>query len=96
LTASILNSRLNFRLFIAHLRLNETPNLGVHQTGSSSRGHVVNNHDCAEIVPDRAARLDSIVTMGSWVTFRIDWGFPRETRQLVYPEDYSPSEPKSP
>jgi regulator of nucleoside diphosphate kinase len=23
----------------------------------------------AEIVPDRAARLDSIVTMGSWVTF---------------------------
>ena len=29
-------SRLNFRLFIAHLRLHETPNLGVHQTGSSS------------------------------------------------------------
>ncbi|WP_210246777.1 hypothetical protein, partial [Bradyrhizobium sp. UNPA324] len=26
----------NFRLFIAHLRLHETPNLGVHQTGSSS------------------------------------------------------------
>jgi regulator of nucleoside diphosphate kinase len=43
----------------------------------------------AEVVPDRAARLDSIVTMGSWVTFWIDWGFPRETRQLVYPEDYT-------
>ncbi|WP_315831849.1 hypothetical protein [Bradyrhizobium prioriisuperbiae] len=28
----------NFRLFIAHLRLYETPNLGVHQTGSSSLG----------------------------------------------------------
>lgn len=42
----------------------------------------------AEVVPDRAARLDSIVTMGSWVTFWINWGFPRETRQLVYPEDY--------
>ncbi|MCL8489517.1 hypothetical protein, partial [Bradyrhizobium denitrificans] len=25
-----------FRLFIAHLRLDKTPNLGVHQTGSSS------------------------------------------------------------
>ena len=27
--------------------------------------------------------------MGSWVTFWITWGFPRETRQLVYPEDYT-------
>jgi regulator of nucleoside diphosphate kinase len=43
----------------------------------------------AEVVPDRAARLDSIVTMGSWVTFWINCGFPRETRQLVYPEDYA-------
>ena len=33
-TASILNSRLNFRLCI-HLRFHETPKLGVHQTGSS-------------------------------------------------------------
>jgi regulator of nucleoside diphosphate kinase len=41
----------------------------------------------AEVVPDRAARLDSVVTMGSWVTFWINWGLPRETRQLVYPED---------
>jgi hypothetical protein len=31
-----LNSRLNFRLCMTHLRLYETPNLGVHQTGSSS------------------------------------------------------------
>src|SRR6185437_693185 len=43
----------------------------------------------AETVPDRAARLDSIATVGSWVTFWSDWGFPRETRQLVYPEDYT-------
>lgn len=28
------DSRLTFRLFIAHLRLHETPNRGVHQTGS--------------------------------------------------------------
>ena len=43
----------------------------------------------AEVVPDRAARLDSIVTMGSWMTFWTNWGVPRETRQLVYPEDYT-------
>lgn len=43
----------------------------------------------AEIVPDCAARLDSVVTMGSWVTFWIICGFPRETRRLVYPEDYT-------
>ena len=35
-TASTLNSRLNFRLCMTHLRLYETPNLGVHQTGNSS------------------------------------------------------------
>ena len=43
----------------------------------------------AEIVPDCAARLDSVVTMGSCVTFWIICGFPRETRRLVYPEDYT-------
>jgi regulator of nucleoside diphosphate kinase len=42
----------------------------------------------AEVVPDRSARLDSIVTMKSWVTFKTNWSFPQETRQLVYPEDY--------
>jgi regulator of nucleoside diphosphate kinase len=61
---------------------------------SASRGDVdarflLSEVNRAEIVPDRAGRLNSIVTMGSWVTFWIDWGFPRETRQLVYPEDYT-------
>jgi regulator of nucleoside diphosphate kinase len=41
----------------------------------------------AEIISEGAARLDSIVTMGSWVTFWINGGA-RETRQLVYGEDY--------
>jgi regulator of nucleoside diphosphate kinase len=50
----------------------------------------------AETVPDRAAQLDSIVTMGSWVTFWINWGFPRETRQLVYPEEYRSEETQIP
>ena len=43
----------------------------------------------AKIVPDRAERLELIVTMGSWVTYWADWGGPRETRQLVYPEKYT-------
>lgn len=36
LTASTLNSRLNLRLRMTHLRPHETPYLSVHQTGSSS------------------------------------------------------------
>src|SRR5712664_994485 len=36
LTASILNSRLNLRLRMTHLRLHETPKLGVFGTGCSS------------------------------------------------------------
>ncbi|MEZ5476383.1 MAG: hypothetical protein R3E95_02470 [Thiolinea sp.] len=36
LTASTLNTRLNLRLCMTHLRLHETPHPGVHQTGSSS------------------------------------------------------------
>lgn len=43
--------------------------------------------DRAEIVPDDAHDLDSIVTIGSWVTYWSNWGFPRKTIQLVWPED---------
>jgi regulator of nucleoside diphosphate kinase len=50
----------------------------------------------AETVPDRAVQLGSVVTMGSWVTFWTNWGFPRETRQLVYPEDYTFEETQIP
>jgi regulator of nucleoside diphosphate kinase len=42
----------------------------------------------AQTVPRDAGALGSVVAMGSWATFWIDWGFPRETRQLVYPKDY--------
>lgn len=42
----------------------------------------------AETVPDDADALASIVTMGSWATFWVDWGLPYETRQLVYPRDH--------
>ncbi len=41
----------------------------------------------AEIVPDDACDLESIVTIGSWVTYRTNWGAPRKTVQLVWPEE---------
>jgi regulator of nucleoside diphosphate kinase len=43
----------------------------------------------AENVPDDAGDPESIVTMGSWVTYWTNWGFPRDTRQLVYPDQYT-------
>lgn len=41
----------------------------------------------AEIVPDDAPDLQSIVTIGSWITYWTNWGVPRKTVQLVWPED---------
>jgi regulator of nucleoside diphosphate kinase len=41
----------------------------------------------AEIVPDDVRDVESIVTIGSWVTYLTDWGIPRKTVQLVWPED---------
>ena len=52
-TASILNSRLNFRLRMTHLRLHETPKLGVHQTGSSSKRYVALGEGTHTIVMEK-------------------------------------------
>lgn len=41
----------------------------------------------AEIVSDHAHDMESMVTIGSWVTYLTDWGIPRKTVQLVWPED---------
>jgi len=41
----------------------------------------------AEIVQDDARDVESIVTIGSWVTYSTDWGAARKTVQLVWPED---------
>jgi regulator of nucleoside diphosphate kinase len=71
-----------------HRRLERLALVGANQGDVDAR-FLLSEINRAEVVPDRAARLDSIVTMGSWVTFWINWGFPRETRQLVYPEDYT-------
>jgi regulator of nucleoside diphosphate kinase len=43
----------------------------------------------AEIVPDDYPGLESIVTVGSWVTYLTNWSVARKTVQLVYPEDYT-------
>lgn len=69
-------------------RLEQLARVGAAQGNADAR-FLLSELNRAEVVPDRAARLDSIVTMGSWVTFWINWGVPRETRQLVYPEDYT-------
>jgi len=70
-----------------HHRLEQLARAGADQ-GDLAR-FLLSEVNRAELVPDRAASLDSIVTMGSWVTFSIPWGFPSQTRQLVYPEDYT-------
>jgi regulator of nucleoside diphosphate kinase len=42
----------------------------------------------AATAPADADDMAAIVTVGSWVKYRIDWGFPAEVKRLVYPEDY--------
>ncbi|WP_312018036.1 GreA/GreB family elongation factor [Bradyrhizobium sp. sBnM-33] len=71
-----------------HRRLERLARVGADRGDLDAR-FLLSEINRAEVVPDRAARLDSIVTMGSWVTFWINLGFPRETRQLVFPEDYT-------
>ena len=71
-----------------HRRLERLARVGADQGDTDAR-FLLSEINRAEIVPDRAARLDGIVTMGSWVTFWVSCGFPRETRRLVYPEDYT-------
>ena len=58
-----------------HRRLERLAHVGANQGDADTR-FLLGEINRAEVVPDRAARLDSIVTMGSWVTFWINWGFP--------------------
>jgi hypothetical protein len=43
----------------------------------------------AEIIPDDADDLPAIVTMGSSVRYRLNWGSRAEIRMLAYPEGYA-------
>ena len=65
-----------------HRRLERLAQVGAAQGDADAR-FLLSEINRAEIVPDRAARLDSIVTMGSWVTFWITWGFPARRRTGV-------------
>src|SRR4029453_3776928 len=76
-----------------HRRLERLAQVGADQGDADAR-FLLSEINRAEIVPDRAARLDSVVTMGSWVTFWIAGSFPRETRQLAYPENTPSGQPQ--
>ena len=41
----------------------------------------------ADIVPDDARDVESIVTIGSWVTYWSSWGVRRKTVQLVWQKE---------
>ncbi|WGR93674.1 GreA/GreB family elongation factor [Bradyrhizobium sp. ISRA435] len=43
----------------------------------------------AEIVSDEVGEADSLVRIGSWVTYRTNWDASRRSVQLVWPEDQS-------
>lgn len=43
----------------------------------------------AATVPSDGGDMAAVVMMGSWVKYRLDWGFPVEVKRLVYPEDYT-------
>lgn len=57
------------------------------QRGDISAMFLVLEINRAEIVPGDAPDLQSVVTIGSWITYWTNWGVPRKTVQLVWPED---------
>ena len=59
------------------------------QQGNMDAIFLMDEINRAEIVPDDARDIDSIVTIGSWVTYWTNWGLPQKTVQLVWPEDHS-------
>jgi len=67
-------------------RLEQTARVGA-QKGDMDAMFLLAEINRAEIVPDDARDIESIVTIGSWVTYLRDCGTPRRTVQLVWPED---------
>jgi regulator of nucleoside diphosphate kinase len=57
------------------------------QRGDMSAMFLMVEINRAEVIPDDARDIESIVTIGSWITYWTNWGFPRKTVQLVWPED---------
>lgn len=57
------------------------------QRGDMSAMFLMGEINRAEIVPGDARCIQSIITMGSWITYWTNWGVPRKTVQLAWPED---------
>ncbi len=57
------------------------------QRGDISAMFLMGEINRAEIIPGDACDIRSIVTIGSWITYWTNWGMPRKTVQLVWPED---------
>jgi regulator of nucleoside diphosphate kinase len=69
-----------------HLRLKQLARLARNQ-GDLDAIFLMGEINRAEIVADDAEDVDSLVKMESWVTYLTNWGVPRKTVQLVWPED---------
>ena len=67
-------------------RLEQLARIGVQQ-GDMSAMFLMVEINRAEIISDDARDLESIVTIGSWISYWANWGIPRKTVQLVWPED---------
>lgn len=59
------------------------------QQGNVHGIFLVSEIDRAEIIPDEADAVGSLVTIGSWVTYWPNWGLPPRTVQLVWPDEGS-------
>ncbi|OKO71859.1 hypothetical protein AC630_31860 [Bradyrhizobium sp. AS23.2] len=59
------------------------------QQGDATGIFLAGEIDRAKIIPDEASEVASLVTLGSWVTYWINWGVPPRTVQLVWPDECS-------
>ena len=66
------------------------------QQGDMDAIFLLGEIDRAEIIPDESEDARSLVTVGSLVTYWINWGFPPKTVQLVWPDQCSSSPSRIP
>lgn len=69
-----------------HVRLEQLARVARNQ-GDMDAIFLMGEINRAEIVADDVEDVDLLVKMESWVTYRTNWGVPRKTVQLVWPED---------
>lgn len=66
------------------------------QQGDMDAIFLMGEIDRAEIIPDESQDARSVVTVGSWVTYWINWGFAAKTVQLVWPDQCTSSPTRIP